>query len=57
MQTKGDEKFALGKKNAKKIAEYYGKGNYDYFDDIIDSLLIPCGVSAVTAFIVTLILL
>lgn len=40
----------------KKIAAYYGRADDDYFDDIIDSVLIPCAVSAVTAFIVTLLL-
>ena len=44
------------RKLRKKIAAYYGRADYDYFDDIIDSLIVPCGVAAVTAFIVAMIL-
>ena len=44
------------RKLRKKIAAYYGRADYDYFDDIIDNLLIPCGVAAATAFIVTMLL-
>lgn len=45
----------LTRKERKKIAHFFGR-DYDYYDDIIDNLLIPCGVAAITAFLVTLLL-
>lgn len=45
----------LSRSLKKKIAHFYGR-DYDYWDDIIDSLALPCIVSAVTAFFVTVFL-
>lgn len=42
----------LDRKMKKRIAHFYGR-DYDYWDDMIDNLFIPCAVSALTAFAIT----
>ena len=46
----------LSRSLKKRIAHFYGR-DYDHWDDIIDSLFIPCAVSAITALSVTFFLL
>ena len=41
----------------KKIDAFYGRNEYSWFDEIVDTLIVPCLVSAVTTFLVTLIIL
>ena len=38
----------------KKIAAFYGRAEYSWFDEMVDTLIVPCLVSAATAVLVTL---